>query len=136
MANHPVLVIGIHGQVLGVDAASGEIRWQDGLKGGGYGEVALAISETHVVASALHGKVFCFRYPTGEPLWEASTSAMGRATIVIEGELVFVAKNGEVDCFSLDGRRLWSQPLKGKSVGRIALGFPGNVVQADDRGSE
>jgi outer membrane protein assembly factor BamB len=121
MSAHPVLVVGINGRLVGIDANSGAIAWEDGLKGGGYGEVSIAANATHVVASALNAKVFCFRYPTGEPLWTESTSAMGRATIVIEDDRIYVAKNGEVDCFSLDGRKLWSQPLKGKSLGRVAM---------------
>jgi outer membrane protein assembly factor BamB len=131
-----ILIVGIGGQVVGIDAATGQTRWEDGLKGGGYGEVALAATERHVFASAAGSMLFCFNYSTGELLWRADTTSSGRATIVVQGERVFVAKGGEVNCFTLDGRRQWSQKLPGKGFGSIAMGFPGNLVQADDPGSK
>jgi outer membrane protein assembly factor BamB len=135
-AMHDILILGIGGQVVGIDALTGNIRWQDSMTGGGYGEVALAANDEYAFASAQSAKLFCYRISTGELLWTATTSASGRATIVVEGRLVFVAKGGEVNAFDFAGERQWEQALKGKGLGRIAMGFPGNLVQADDRGSE
>lgn len=131
-----ILIVGIGGQVVGIDATSGRVQWEDGLKGGGYGEVALAATSRYVFASATGAMLFCFNYTTGALLWKTETSAMGRATIVVQDERVYVAKGGEINCFTFDGRRLWSQELPGRGLGSIALGFPGNIVQADDRGSK
>ena len=133
---HDILILGISGQVIGIDALTGNIRWQDGMKGGGYGEVALAANEEFVFASARGAKLFCYRRTSGEVLWVSDTSASGRATVVVEGRLVFVAKGGEVNAFTFTGERQWKQQLSGKGLGRIAMGFPGNIVQADDPGSE
>jgi outer membrane protein assembly factor BamB len=133
---HDILILGISGQLVGLDALTGAIRWQDGMKGGGYGEVSLAANDELVFASAQSAKLFCYRYQTGELLWAADTSSSGRATIIVEGRLVFCAKAGEVDAFTFTGERQWTQALKGKGIGRIAMGFPGNLVQADDRGAE
>jgi outer membrane protein assembly factor BamB len=134
--DHTLLLVALGGKLVALDHATGAIRWEDGLKGGGYGEVALASAHGRVVASALSAKVFCYRYSTGEELWTATTSSMGRASIVIEGDKIFVSKGGEVDCFSLEGAKLWTQALEGKGVGTAAIGFPGNIVQGDDRGTE
>lgn len=134
--DHTLLLVALGGKLVALDHSSGAIRWEDGLKGGGYGEVALASAHGRVVASAQSAKVFCYRYATGELVWTASTSSMGRASIVIEGDKVFVAKGGEIDCFSLDGAKLWTQALKGKGIGTAAIGFPGNIVQGDDRGDQ
>jgi outer membrane protein assembly factor BamB len=134
--DHTLLLVALGGKLVAIDHSSGTIRWEDGLSGGGYGEVALAAGQGRVFASAQSAKVFCFRYATGEQMWTAKTSSMGRASIVIEGDKVFVSKGGEVDCFSLDGTKLWSQGLKGKGIGTAAIGFPGNIVQGDDRGDQ
>lgn len=131
-----ILIVGIDGRVVGIDTATGRVQWEDGLKGGGYGEVALAATEQYVFASAGSDMLFCFQYSTGQLLWKAETTSSGRATLVVQGDRVYVAKCGEVDCFAFDGRRLWSQKLAGKGLGRIAMGFPGNIVQADDIGSD
>jgi outer membrane protein assembly factor BamB len=131
-----IVIVGINGQVIGIDAASGQQRWQDGLKGGGYGEVALAATDRHVFASAQGSMLFCFNYATGELLWKEETTSSGRASIVVQDERVYVAKGGEVNCFTFEGRRLWSQGLPGMGFGSVSIGFPGNIVQADDRGSK
>lgn len=134
--DHTLLLVALGGKIAALDHSSGQIRWQDDMKGGGYGEVALAAAQGRVFTSAQSAKVFCYRYASGELLWSASTSSSGRATIVVEGDRVFVSKGGEVDCFSLDGSKLWTQRLPGKGVGTAAIGFPGNIVQGDDRGAE
>jgi outer membrane protein assembly factor BamB len=131
-----IMIVGIGGKVIGLDAMSGEIRWEDGMKSGGYGEVALAATEDLVFASANSAKLFCYRYATGALVWTADTNTTGRATIIVDEEQVYVAKGGVVDCYSFSGTKVWSQPLKGKGLGRIAMGFPGNIVQSDDPGTE
>lgn len=131
-----ILIVGINGQVLGIDVASGAVKWEDGLKGGGYGEVALAATDRHVFASALAAMLFCFDYATGRLLWKEETSASGRASVVVQDERVYVAKGGEINCFTFEGRRLWAQPLPGRGLGSVSIGFPGNIVQADDRGAK
>ena len=46
-------------------------------------------------------------------------------------DLIVVGKSGYLDGYDHGGRRLWSQSLSGRGTGRLALGFPGNVAQAD-----
>ena len=74
-------------------------------------------------------------YLTGVTRWRKSTKDAGRATILIEPDQILCMKNGFVDCFAPDGRLLWHQPLDGQGLGRGALGYPGNVAQADDPGT-
>lgn len=136
MQTKSVVVIGISGKLIGVDAATGETRWENNMKGGGYGAVGLAITDDKIFASAASAMIFCLSYPDGEQLWTADTSASGRSSIVVEGDRVFVSKGGEIDCYTLDGKRVWSQALKGAGVGRTAIGVPHNVVQSDDYGSQ
>lgn len=127
-----ILVAALDGHVYGLDRTTGEVRWHNGLPGGGTDEIFLAIGYGVVVVSAHRSRLFCLDYLTGETRWEHTTQTAGRATIVVEPDQIVCAKGGYVDCFSPDGKLLWQQPLRGAGQGRIALGYPGNVAQADE----
>lgn len=131
-----VLVVGTNGRVCGVDRATGSILWNSDLPKGSYGEVFIAIGYGVVIASADGAMIFCLDYLTGAERWRSPTTAGGRATIVMEPDQIVCAKGGYIDCFDPDGHHLWSQPLRGFGVGRVSLGLPGNVAQADGIGTE
>jgi len=131
----PVLIVALGGSVCGVDPHTGSWLWKNALTGGGFGEVAISVQDGYVIASADGPVVYCLDSKTGSELWHASTEKPGRATILVHEGRVYVAKTGVVDCFDIDGHLIWSQQLPGMGSGRLALGFPGNVVQADDIGS-
>jgi outer membrane protein assembly factor BamB len=128
-----ILVVGVSGRVLGLDRASGDVVWRVPLRDAAREEVFLTVTTDTVYASAHAPHVFAFDYQTGILRWTADTTCAGRASIVISGGDVFVAKGGTIDCFGLDGARRWSQRMDPEDA-RTALGFPGNVVQADDTG--
>ncbi|MBL8953332.1 MAG: PQQ-binding-like beta-propeller repeat protein [Myxococcaceae bacterium] len=132
----PVLIVALGGSVCGVDPKTGAWLWKNALAGGGFGEVAISVQEGYVIASASGPVVYCLDSKTGDELWRANTEKSGRATILVQEERVYVAKTGVVECFDIDGHLLWGQQLPGMGSGRLALGFPGNVVQADDVGRE
>jgi hypothetical protein len=128
-----ILVVATVGKVRGIDRQSGAIRWSNDLPGGGIGGVYVAFRFGVLAVSALGAKVFRLDYATGATLWEAETSGgAGRATIVIEPDLLFVAKAGQVDAFDHDGVRLWTQSLRGLGLSGIAMGFSGNLAQSDE----
>ncbi len=132
----PILVVAIDGRVVGLDRETGVELWGNTLPGGSGGEVYLVVDSTRVFASALGSRLFCLDYLTGNTVWEVDCRS-GRASIVVDGDLVVLAKEGHVDCYDrATGRHLWNNPLRGLGYGRIALGFPGNVAQADDPGRE
>mgnify|MGYP001560362752 CR=1 FL=1 len=133
--SEPILIVALGGSVCGLDPHTGAWRWKNALPGGGFGEVAISVQDGYVIASATGPVVYCLDSKTGAELWHSHTEKPGRATILVQDELVYVAKTGVVDCFDIDGRLLWSQQLPGLGSGRLALGFPRNVVQADDIGS-
>jgi outer membrane protein assembly factor BamB len=125
-----ILVLGIHGVLIGLDRTNGTQRWEVRL--GEYGVVEIAIRRGVVYASAgrqLHRIV----YLTGEVLGVTDTPIeIGtRPTISIDRDSIFLATGGEIVCLDLDGRVLWHNRLKGRGYGTIALGFPGNVRQGD-----
>jgi outer membrane protein assembly factor BamB len=132
----PVLLVALGGHVAGLDPATGKILWKNDLSGGGYGAVDLASDGEVVYASAAGNRVFAIEVASGKTLWNGQTTAHGRATIVIEGERIFVAKGGFVDAYSRSGELIWNQGLPGLGTGRAALGFPGNLRQADEVGSQ
>lgn len=129
--NRSVLVLAISGHVVGIDTTTGQERWRNDLKGGGYGVVELEIRAGLVFATAQLAHVYCLDYLTGETRWVADASRQGRGTMLVDGERVIVAKGGVVDCFTLGGQRLWTQELRGLGTGAVAMGLPGNVRQAD-----
>ena len=132
----PVLIVALGGSVCGVDPKSGAWLWKNALPNGGFGEVAISVHEGFVLASANGPLVYCLDSKTGTEIWRAPTEHPGRASILLQDDRIYVAKNGVVDCFNIDGIKLWSQQLPGLGSERLALGFPGNVVQADDIGTQ
>src|SRR5688572_26763761 len=124
-ANRSILVVALGGEVLGIDSATGDLLWRNRLPGGGDEEVFVASRYGVLVVSSDSSALYRLDYATGATMWQVHTSASGRATIVIEPELIVVAKGGEVDAFDHDGGRRWSNKLAGMGYGRIALAFPG-----------
>lgn len=132
-----IIVAASGGKLIGLDANTGQVRWENPMDGGGYGEVALAITGERILASAGRGKLFCLDYPSGRELWSAKTSAQGRATLLVDGANVLVGKGGHLDCFDAESGTLrWTSSLPGTGYGSISVGVPGNVVQADEIGRE
>jgi hypothetical protein len=68
--------------------------------------VSLLVTEELVYVASLEN-LACLRYPTGELLWSQKTHTIGLPTLVLAGDRLFVAKSGEVECFSLSGESLW-----------------------------
>jgi len=135
-ADRSTLVVGLGGNVVGLDRATGAVRWKNVLSGGGLEEVFIALRYGVLAVSAGGKGVYRLDYATGATLWRSETTAPGRATILVELDLIIVAKGGYLDTFGHDGLPRWSQPLEGMGIGRVALALPGNIAQADDPGSQ
>src|SRR5882757_875619 len=103
-----MLVVGLNGHVYGVDRATGQLRWDNNLPGGGTSEVAIAVGYGVVIASAHGPRIYCLDYLTGQERWHADTQARGRATILIEEDHIVVAKGGYLDAYAPDGTAQWS----------------------------
>ncbi|WP_433936503.1 PQQ-binding-like beta-propeller repeat protein [Sorangium cellulosum] len=131
-AAKPVLVAAFLDQIFGVDPVTGRVLWEHKQNGMGHSSTALLITPTAIYA-ATFSSIICLRYPTGELLWEAKTAVNGRATLLLEGDRLFVGKQGEIECFSVTGQSLWHNRFKGKGMGPVALGVPDNVAQSDDK---
>jgi outer membrane protein assembly factor BamB len=127
-----ILVVVQHGNVLGLDRATGEIRWRAELKRGWgeayYGE-ELAVGYGAVVVSPLAAELCCLSYTTGKLRWVKRTQLDGVAKIVIEPDQIVCTKGGYVECFAPDGRSLWVRELDVGGPSVTTLGYPGNVVK-------
>jgi outer membrane protein assembly factor BamB len=129
----PVVVLAISDRILGIDPSTGDVRWDYQIQGAGAHPLSLLITPNRIYAACAPA-LACLEYPTGEPLWTANVP-LGRAVLLLEGGRLYVATGaGKLDCFTLDGQHLWQNSLKGKGTGPVALGVPGNVMQADERG--
>jgi outer membrane protein assembly factor BamB len=127
----PVVVLAIGDRLLGIDPSTGDVRWEYQIAPGGHAVSLLMTPNT--IYAACGPTLACLEYPTGEPRWTADVP-LGRAVLLLEGGRLYVATDsGKLDCFTLDGQHLWQNPLKGKGTGCVALGVPGNVMQADER---
>jgi outer membrane protein assembly factor BamB len=131
-----VLVVGIDGRLVGIDRVSGEERWENDLPGGGHGEVYIALRYGVLAVSADDDVLFRIDYGSGETLWKVRTRGTGRASILVEPDVIVIGKGGYINAYDHRGKPLWLQELKGRGLGRLALGFPGNVAQSDDAGSQ
>ncbi len=127
-----VLVVAFNRRVVGFEARTGQIRWETEIDTV-FGPIELAIEPPHVYAcDAKH--VFCLDYATGRVVGQVRLPAkyVDRPSMVVDGGLIFIAGAGEVMCLDTRGRTVWHDPLEGRGAGRMALGLPGNVRQADD----
>ena len=131
MNTEEMLIVALGGRVFGIHSATGETVWKNELQLGGISEVALAVTETKVFASASAKRLFCLDKVNGETLWHVATTGIGRATIITRAQTVIVGKGSCLDAFSFDGSPMWNKDLKIKPRDSAALGFTNNVVQSD-----
>jgi outer membrane protein assembly factor BamB len=125
-----ILVTAFNGKVFGLDRGNGQVRWKfDGLS---HGEIELAVGSGVVVACS--AQRLCFiELVTGRPLRMVDLVGQyaTRPVMLIDGPHIFVARGGEVACYTTGGDWIWSQPLTGEGIGNMALALPGNARQAD-----
>jgi outer membrane protein assembly factor BamB len=126
-AGSPILVVAFHGNLVAANPRTGARIWQLSL-GDTQNVVRIAIAEDHIFALA-HQKLCCIEYLTGSIRWAVEVYG---DTLLVEGNMAFVGGLGTVDCYStVDGSPLWKDEYKGLGATSVALGVPGNVVQAD-----
>lgn len=129
-----LLITAFNGSLFAVDRASGEVRWQV-LDIPGYGIFEIAIEDGIIIAVSDKSLAFV-DYLTGRKIKVVAVEGTHtrRPTIVVEGGCVYIGRDGELACYTTQGELVWHQPFKGRGFGSMALGFPGNLRQADDPG--
>lgn len=130
-----MLIVGTgFGEVLGLDAGSGAIKWRQPT--GSPVRSAPALREGLAVFVTRDGAVIAYDYANGTEAWrsyglEGRAGMLGGAGPAISGEVVAAPfASGDVAIFRLsDGRRGWSEPL-GASMRGAALALISDISSA------
>ena len=122
-----ILVVNVAGRLIGLEANTGQIVWRNDLDSSET-SIEFAIHGSLVLAISNLKTLYCIDYLSGRTHWSATTStSSGPATMLCDGPFVFVARQGDVDCFNLQGQLLWTQKFSKLGKGRAGLGMPNNV---------
>jgi len=123
------LVVSFNGRIFGLDRDTGAIRWERELEPGAQAIRFQVVEDRIYTATSVHA--LCLDYQSGEEIWSVARRHYGTGMILVQGDRMFVATNGEVECISTDGELVWDNGFSGKGYGAIALGLPGVAVQED-----
>jgi outer membrane protein assembly factor BamB len=90
--------------------------------------VRIALADDHVFALT-RTTLTCVEYLTGTVRWKVEADG---DTLLVDDGMAFVGSSGTVACYStVDGSRLWKDEYEGLGMSAVALGVPGNVLQAE-----
>jgi outer membrane protein assembly factor BamB len=129
----PLLVAVVGGQVLGIALDSGQVMWQYAMKNP-HTCPRLHVTENHVFVAG--SMIACLDYLTGAVYWaiEAPNTHVHAGTMLVQDGRLLITIDDQLICYSItDGSFLWGGELPAKGWDAIALGVPGNIVQADGR---
>jgi outer membrane protein assembly factor BamB len=139
----PILIVAGNAEIRAFERKSGQLVWKHeitttilGMTARIGGAIDLQIVGGRVFV-ALRDSILCLDYLTGTPIGSVKlASQSARVTFVIDGDHLFVASGRTVECFTLTGERVWTSPFRDMPGNDgLALGFPGNIRQGDERGT-
>jgi outer membrane protein assembly factor BamB len=112
--NNGVLYIGGFASTMSaIDANTGSILWSTSVSNWVWSGPAL--HEGRLYFGDLAGVFYCLDTVTGEIVWETQPDGPVTATPYVQGETVyFTTENGDLQAFTLEGTRQWSQTIGGK----------------------
>jgi outer membrane protein assembly factor BamB len=87
--------------------------------------IELVIREDMILAAAYSDN------HTGAVRWYADLGRIGRKTILLDGDQIFVGLIRSLFCYNVRGELLWADSAETGGSGVVSLGVPGNVRQAD-----
>lgn len=136
---YPLLIVATGGRVRSIDRRTGERQWEVAVVESSHPlgahvhqAIELIVREDVVLAAAYASKqLFCIDYRTGAVIGCVDLGTIGRKTLLIDGDQIFVGRGREVRCYDLRGQLLWQDSGQDGASGVVSLGFPGNVRQAD-----
>lgn len=132
-----ILVIAFAGKLFGIERASGATLWKVEIDGSYSSSVVEIEMGDEIVIACTSNRLAFVEYRTGKVLKNVERKeTAGRTTIMIDGDQMFLSSPGLTSCYTLQGDLVWHQGFKGEGYGEIAMGLPGHVRQADDRGSK
>lgn len=94
--------------------------------------IELVIRGDMILAAAYSDRLlFCIDYHTGTVRWYADLGRIGRKTILLDGDQIFVGLIRSLFCYNVRGELQWADSAEMGGSGVVSLGVPGNVRQAD-----
>lgn len=127
--NASVLVTATANQIVGADEATGEVVWRHSIGSSRNQAVTRVAFSRECVVLARDQDLHCRDQRTGALVWKAQSPVSAEALIVSASGRIFVARNGEVACFSSDGKLAWHELLA--TPGRVTLAIDGMVASGD-----
>ena len=119
------------GTVVGLEVATGALRWERHAgPAGTYMDVdSVLVSGGKLYAAAFSGAVVALEAATGKPLWQYETPEPAQLGLA-PGALVVVSTTSIMALSLVDGRLLWTTPLRGTAAGQPRLAGKWLVVPA------
>jgi len=128
-----MIIIAVANRLTAVDGRTGYVRWQVDLPVGDIGNVEVLMEGGYIFASPATDRVFAFNLRTGKKLWEKTTGSFGRATMMTDGERVYVLKGTRMVAFTHRGEIIWnSEVLSGQGPLSIVVGLGGRMRYRDE----
>jgi outer membrane protein assembly factor BamB len=129
--NRTLLVVAFRGKLFALERTTGRRVWRLEIDSTTHETpIDLVVGDNVVVACSVN-KLSFVEYATGRLLGFVQREESGRPTMLIDGEQLIVGAYGAVACYTLTGQLLWRDGFSGEGYGAVAIGFPGNVRQAD-----
>jgi len=130
MAENPnILLIGIAGNIVAIDAATGKEIWRNPVGGT---DVVVWHVDGDVVYAAAGSSVVCLNQSTGIKLWSQYISWWSQLTTLhFRNGNLYVGSGGVLYCLNpISGELIWHNPLR--FLGRGILMFDSNPTVATE----
>ena len=124
------LIAAFNGRIFGLEREDGSVRWDNRLSTTGF-PVHFDIAHGRIYAG-VHNELFCVDLDGGELFWKVKLRFVGVTRVMVDGERIYVASSGELECVGITGEPLWANGFEGKGYGVIALGLPDRLGRADE----
>jgi len=124
------LYVTLGGVLHAIDTQTGNVAWETPIAAG---RVQLLVHQERIYVACEFGSFEILNANTGSPLKKVRISGSGHAaTLLIEGDKVFVTCGGELTAFDLNGTLLWCNKFSGRGNGALALATATQNRQADE----
>jgi outer membrane protein assembly factor BamB len=123
------------GTVAAIDAASGQLRWEQHVAPSGrYQDVdSLSLADGRLYLAAYSGAIMALDPATGKTLWSQAFTGAARV-LAVRGSVLAVTGSEVLSLSGAAGKVNWKTPLKGAASGTLRVVGRWLLVPADDGG--